>query len=218
VVRDPGLPTLYGRYLYADYLTPGLRTLALEAPGADPRPAGLSGPEASDVVALGEDGCGRVYVVSIAGPVNRLADADVAPCAGPPAEEPGVTPPTGGTVPTGGGSGTVPDTRAPALRVGVAGRRGLAIRRRLRIAIRTDEPATVRVTGRLRGVARFRTTRRPVAAGRRTVLAVRISRASARKLRRTLRGKRVIAALSIRARDAAGNSSRTTRRIVIPRR
>jgi hypothetical protein len=76
----------------------------------------------------------------------------------------------------------------------------------------------VRITGRLRGVARFRTTRRRLPAARRTVLTVRITRKTARKLRRTLRHKRVIAALKIRARDAAGNERRVTRRVKIPRR
>ena len=67
-------------------------------------------------------------------------------------------------------------------------------------------------------MARFRGARRRVAAGRRTVLTVRISRKAARKLRRTLRRKRMVAALTILARDAAGNQRRVTRRIVVPRR
>ena len=52
----------------------------------------------------------------------------------------------------------------------------------------------------------------------RTVLTARITRTTARKLRRTLRRKRVIAALTILARDAAGNQRRLTRRIVVRRR
>ena len=67
-------------------------------------------------------------------------------------------------------------------------------------------------------MARFRTARRQVAAGRRTVLTVRITRKTARKLRRTLRRKRVIAALTILARDAAGNQRRVERRVKIARR
>ena len=77
----------------------------------------------------------------------------------------------------------------------------------------------MRVTGRLRGVARVPDRapagRRPA---RRSVLTVRISRKTARKLRRTLRRKRVVAALTILARDAAGNQRRVSRRIVIRRR
>jgi hypothetical protein len=76
----------------------------------------------------------------------------------------------------------------------------------------------VRATGRLRGVARFRAARRQVSAGRRTVLTIRLTRKAARKLRRTLRRKRVVAALTVLARDAAGNQRRVGRRIVIRRR
>ena len=103
--------------------------------------------------------------------------------------------------------------------VRVNGRRTLLPRRRLRVAVTPDETATVRASGRLRGgLGRFRTARRQVGTGRRTVLTVRISRKTARKLRRTLRRKRAIAALTILARDAAGNQRRATRRVVIPRR
>ena len=100
----------------------------------------------------------------------------------------------------------------------MSGRRSIVPRRRLRVAVTTDELATVRVAGRLRGIGRFRAARRQLAAGRRTVLTVRISRRTARKLRRTLRRKRVIAALTIVARDAAGNRRVVSRRIVIRRR
>ena len=106
------------------------------------------------------------------------------------------------------GPGAAPDTRKPALRVKVSGRRSLAHGGGCGSPCARDELATVRVGGRLRGVARFRTARRQVAAGRRTVLTVRISRKAARKLRRTLRRKRVVAGLTILARDAAGNQRR----------
>jgi hypothetical protein len=86
------------------------------------------------------------------------------------------------------------------------------------VAVRTDEPATVRASGRLRGVGRFRTARRQARAGRRTVLTMRISRTTARKLQRTVHRSRVVAALTILARDAAGNQRRVIRRIVVRRR
>jgi hypothetical protein len=47
---------------------------------------------------------------------------------------------------------------------------------------------------------------------------VRITRKAARKLRRTLRRERVIATLTILARDAAGNQRRAVRRVKIARR
>ena len=75
----------------------------------------------------------------------------------------------------------------------------------------------MRITGRLRGVARFRTARRQLPAARRVVVTVRITKKAARRLRRTLRRKRVIAALTVLARDATGNERRVVRRVKVPR-
>jgi hypothetical protein len=206
VVRDPGLPTLAGRYVYSDFCDGQLRSLVLTDPGTD---AALGVPIDSPS-SFGEDACGRVHVVSRSGPLYRLQDGAATPCAA-----------AGGAAPGGGAPqapGAAADTRRPSVRVRVTGRRTLVPRRRLRVAVTPDELASVQIAGRLRGVARFRTARRQVAAGRRSVLTVRISRRTARELRRTLRRKRVIAALTILARDAAGNQRRATRRIVIRRR
>ena len=203
VVRDPGLPTLAGRYVYGDFCVGELRSLVLPDPSTD-GPIGL---HVSNLSSFGEDACGRVYAASRDGAVYRLEDGAATPCT--PGGGPGGQPVPGGAA---------PDTVKPSLRVSVTGRRSLVRRRRLRVAVRTDEPATVTAGGRLRGVAGFRGARRQVAAGRRTVLTVRISRKAARKLRRTLRRKRVVAALTIVARDAAGNRRRVTRRVVIRRR
>ena len=206
VVRDPGLPSLAGRYLYSDFCAAQLRSLVLSDPATD---AALGVPVDSPS-SFGEDACGRVYVVSRSGPVHRLEEGAATPCSAG----------TAGGTPGGGQPqpGTAADTRRPSVRARVSGRRTLVPRRRLRVAVTVNELATVRVTGRLRGVGRFRTVRRQVAAGRRTVLTVRISRTTARKLRRTLRRKRVVAALTILARDAAGNQRRADRRVVIRRR
>ena len=208
VVRDPGLPTLAGRYVYGDFCVGELRSLALSDPATD----GEIGIRVENVSSFGEDACGRVYAASRGGAVYRLEDGAATPCA------PGTGTSGPGTGPGQPGTGPGADTRRPSLGVSVAGRRTLLTRRRLRVAVRTDELATVRASGRLRGVAAFRTARRQVGAGRRTVLTVRISRKTARELRRTLRRKRVVAALTILARDAAGNQRRVTRRIVLPRR
>jgi hypothetical protein len=206
VVRDPGLPTLTGRYVYGDFCLGQLRSLALSDPASDAR-VGL---DVSSLSSFGEDACGRVYAASRDGAVYRLEDGAPTPCT------PG---PGGGAGPGGGGGPTAaPDTRKPALRVSVKGRRSLASRRRLRVAVRADERSALRITGRLRGVARFRAARRELVAGRRVVVSVRITRKAARALRRTLRRKRVIVALTMLARDAAGNQRKVTRRIVIRRR
>ncbi|HYP56369.1 MAG TPA: PQQ-dependent sugar dehydrogenase [Solirubrobacterales bacterium] len=70
VVGDPRLPTLRGRYVYADLCQGQLRSLI---PGlrraSDDRRLGLS---VSTPSSFGEDARGRVYVVSLEGPVYRF--------------------------------------------------------------------------------------------------------------------------------------------------
>jgi glucose/arabinose dehydrogenase len=207
VVRDPGLPTLQGRYLYGDLCDPVLRSVVLGSPGSD-GPTTLS---VSSPTSFGEDVCGRLYVASLNGPVSRIEDGAATPCA---VEPPGFGPPPPPPPATAG------DSRRPSLSVRVRGRRSLATRRRLRVALRSDEAVTARISGLLRGVRRRFRTRRglEVAAGRRRVVNLRISRRTARKLRRTLRRKRVVTRLSVTVRDAAGNRRAAGRRVVIPRR
>jgi hypothetical protein len=71
IVRDRSLTSLYGRYIYGDYCNPALRSAKL-VPG---RAIG-DGPIELRVPALssfGEDGSGRVYAVSLNGPVYRFS-------------------------------------------------------------------------------------------------------------------------------------------------
>src|SRR3954451_8406304 len=75
VVRDPGLPTLLGRYLYGDDCAAPLRSLDLAAPASD-APVGLSVPQLSS---FGQDVCGRLFVVSLAASVSRLVAAAPSP-------------------------------------------------------------------------------------------------------------------------------------------
>ena len=78
VVRDPGLPTLLGRYLYADYAVADVRSLQLGIPSASgDQSTGLA---VNHVVAFGTDACARVYIVSIDGPVSRLQDGAPGRC------------------------------------------------------------------------------------------------------------------------------------------
>jgi hypothetical protein len=73
VVRDPGLATIAGRYVYGDYCTRPLWSLRLAAPDAqDDRRLGLDVP---GLTSFGEDACGRVYAISGDGPVYRLQPA-----------------------------------------------------------------------------------------------------------------------------------------------
>jgi len=70
VVRDPRIPALRGRYLYADFCAGRLLSARLALPRArDRRPLGRSVPGPTS---FGEDLAGRVYVVSQSGPVYRF--------------------------------------------------------------------------------------------------------------------------------------------------
>ncbi len=73
VVRDGGLPALRGRYVYGDFCKGRLRSVRLSAGRArdDRAIAGLK--TIRSLSSFGEDARGRVYVVSLDGPVYRLA-------------------------------------------------------------------------------------------------------------------------------------------------
>ena len=71
VVRDRSLPALFGRYVYGDFCAGELRSFEPATPRArDDRPVGLNVPSLSS---FGEDNKGHIYVVSLDGPVYRLA-------------------------------------------------------------------------------------------------------------------------------------------------
>jgi glucose/arabinose dehydrogenase len=72
VVRDPAVPALRGRYVYSDYCEGRIRSARLTAGGARNDRA-LPLPRLASVSSFGEDTRGRVYVLSLDGPVYRLA-------------------------------------------------------------------------------------------------------------------------------------------------
>jgi glucose/arabinose dehydrogenase len=79
VVRDPGLPQLYGRYLYSDFCGGRLRSLAPPplTDGQVPAPARVGDDRDEGVyvrypTSFGEGLGGEIYVASRAGPVYRL--------------------------------------------------------------------------------------------------------------------------------------------------
>jgi glucose/arabinose dehydrogenase len=72
VVRDRGVPALYGRYVYGDYCKGRLYSVALRAGRATGRRA-LPLKTVSSLSSFGEDARGRVYVTSSDGPVYRFA-------------------------------------------------------------------------------------------------------------------------------------------------
>jgi glucose/arabinose dehydrogenase len=71
VIRDRSLrgTRFFGRYIYGDLCNPGLRLAFLKRPRAPTRSSGL---RVSNLVSFGEDGRGRVYAVSLSGPVYRI--------------------------------------------------------------------------------------------------------------------------------------------------
>jgi glucose/arabinose dehydrogenase len=71
VIRDRSLGSLYGAYVYGDLCDPRLRVARLRSGRA--RGDRALGPRLSQVVSFGEDGRGRVHVVSLDGGVYRLA-------------------------------------------------------------------------------------------------------------------------------------------------
>ena len=71
VIRDRSLrgTRYYGRYVYGDLCEPNLRLAFLKRPRAPTRSSGL---RVSNLVSFGEDAKGRVYAVSIDGPIYRI--------------------------------------------------------------------------------------------------------------------------------------------------
>ncbi len=71
VVRDQSLPALSGRYVYGDFCAGELHSLEPAIPHArDDRELGL---HVDSLSSFGEDNEGHIYVVSLDGPVYRLA-------------------------------------------------------------------------------------------------------------------------------------------------
>ena len=71
VVRDRSLPRLRGKYVFGDLCEPRLRVASVRGQRSrGGRPLGVRVP---NLVSFGEDARGRVYAVSLNGPVYRLA-------------------------------------------------------------------------------------------------------------------------------------------------
>ena len=186
VVRDPGLPSLLGRYLFADLTKNTLLSAALGAeavPRAEPSlPIGAP-------TGFGVDACGRLYVASLNGPVYRIHDGTPSPC------PPGSSPPP------------VPVADTTPCRVAVAGHRRapriLRRGKRLALRLRADEACTVTLRAR-----RFKARRVALKSGVARTVRLAPTRQGLRKLRRAKarsRIHRVRVTVRITAVDAAGN-------------
>jgi hypothetical protein len=194
VVRDPGLPSLHGRYVFGDASRPTVMS-AVVGPGggSDLRPEPdlpIASPSS-----FGEDGCGHVYVASLNGPVSRLEDGAVSPCATPPLPPP--------AAPTGG------DTTPCTLRAGAKGTQRILRRgKRLRLTLTANEACTVMLRAK-----RFRTKQVTLQANVKRVVRLTPTKKGLGKLRRALaRSDRHRLRITVRlsARDAAGNRSKAS--------
>lgn len=194
VVRDPELPELAGRYVYGDFCRSVINSALLTAAGGgDVRGTGL---RIDQLVSFGEDGCGRLYAVSLAGPVYRVSASGR--CAGP-APLPFAIP-----TPAPGADVTRPTVTAQA-RPGqrVSRRRGVTVQ------VRCDEDCTVRMTGgvTVRGASgpvrySLRPMVRRLAGSAPATLGLGVPAAVLRDLRGAGRGRAVA---TVVATDAAGN-------------
>jgi hypothetical protein len=188
VVRDAGLPTLRGRYLYGDNSVQDLYS-AVPRTGADDKPTGLT---VVGLSSFGEDACGHIYAASLVGPVYRIQDGAVSPCSF---------------------NGQAADTAPPHVVVGLGGVRKLLRKRVLRIGVRCNEACQVSVGTRLRKVRRLATRHRNLSANQRKVVRLKLSKKLTRKLRTRVRRRGFVRiAVTVRATDAAGNvATKTTR-------
>jgi glucose/arabinose dehydrogenase len=73
VVRTPELPLLRGRYLYGDFCDGELRSLVPPSDGKS-KDSRLEGVKVPALVSFGEDDRGRIYAVSLSGPVYRIVE------------------------------------------------------------------------------------------------------------------------------------------------
>ena len=233
VLRDAALPELAGRYIYSDLcngddLLGG--AVARRGRAATGRIAGL--PKVDQIDSFGEDGCGRLYAVSLNGPVYRLSTSGA--CAGP-APVPFATSPVPGAAPISAPAPTAPggavvDRRAPALKLQVAAKQRALRHGYVQVAAVCDEPCTVRALAKLNlsGRARkaekaapklvARPVRRSLAAATRVLLRLPLTKPTRRAIRTALAsGRAAFATVSVVATDRAGNAKTTTTRVRIVR-
>lgn len=204
VVRDPSLPSLYGRLVYGDFYVDRLRSTRLATTGAtDDREVGPLA-EVPRLTSFGEDAGGCVYATSFDGPVYRLVENDTRiPCA------------TG--VPF-----APEDTRPPSLSARVTHTRSIARVGGVYASVRCDESCRATLSGHMTiGKRRYalRRVSRALRAGRPTSLHAPLVKAARRPLRQALRQRRPARlTVTISARDAMGNPAPTLERSVRARR
>ena len=201
VVRDPSLPSLYGRYLYGDNAHDTLHLASLSLPRAQDGAIGLHAP---GLAGVSEDSAGCVYTSSVTGPVYRVVESSSSvPCPKPPPS-------------------ALSDSVPPRLKVRVPKRQRVRKRHGAIGYARCSEGCTVSMSGTVRIGRRsykLRKTRKRAAAHKRIKLRVKLTKRASRAIRRALRrGRRTRVKVGLRARDGAGNRSVLFHRSVRVRR
>jgi hypothetical protein len=210
VVRDPGLPTLTGRYVYGDLCRPEIQSAS-----ANGDPGTATGMAVNTLVSFGQDACGRLYTVSLSGPVSRIHDGAGTSCDLPEPTPSTPTPAAGGNPAPAGGSppATTADRTAPRLSVRRSARQRVRGSRAVRLTVTASEPATVRASLRIPGVTTLRSASRTLAAGIPGVFRISTRGSRGRRVRRAVARRSRLATLTVTARDTAGNVARTVRRV-----
>jgi glucose/arabinose dehydrogenase len=223
VVRDPALPELVGRYVYADTFLGDIRAATLAVGGATGDAD--TGLHVSTLASFGEDACGRVYAVSLDGPVYRLAQSG--DCVPPPsAGGPGTTPPVTPGGPDGG-------TGGPGVKLSAAARQHPWTTGVVRIRVSCEQICDITARGtfliskanknagaaavvKLLHTASVKTT---LAAGATVSLKAKVSATTRRSLLRALhRGRRITLRFAVTAKDRSGHTRTTSARSRITRR
>jgi glucose/arabinose dehydrogenase len=217
VVRDPALPDLAGRYLYADTYKGDIRAVTLGPGGATGDAA--TGLHVATLASFGEDACGRVYAASLDGPVYRLTDSGacvLSPGAGGPAT---TSPPPG-------------VDRAPVITLAAAARQRPWRTGVVRVRAACDEQCrlsargTFLITRTKRGagaatvkILRTATTTTTPAAGARVTIKMKVSPRTRRSLLQALRRqRRVTLRVAVSGTDGAGHLRRASARSrIVPR-
>jgi glucose/arabinose dehydrogenase len=201
VVRDPSLPSLWGRYLYGDDGQPVLHSAALAVPRARDSATALRVPMLGGI---SEDTAGCVYASSLDGPVYRVVESSTAaPCPKPPPM-------------------AAADRVPPRISVRVPKRQRVRKRHGAIAYARCSEASTVAMSARLRiGHHRYklRKVSKRARAHRRVKVRIKLTKRASRALRRALRRRRRARVdVALRARDHAGNRSVLLHRRVRVRR
>ena len=207
VVRDPSLPSLFGRLVYGDFYVDSLRSTLIQPWGpvdrwaTDDRDVGV---DVHRLTSFGEDAGGCVYATSFEGAVYRLVEQDArVPC-------PATTPEA------------IDDTHPPGLRNQIRDRQRLLRTRGVVAYVRCFQGCTVGMVGHLiigRAVYSLRPTYSSQAAMARERIVLRLGYRARRALQRGLAaGRKASVRMRWWASDASGNFSQKRQKTVRVRR